>query len=143
MEREFPRTLKDFNRYGEGFLFEHLGMVFTRVEATEVIAHIELQQHHSGWHDYLHAGTLFALADSCAGYGCVKSLPKSASGFTTVEAKTNFLATVREGLIECTARPLHTGRSTQAWDAEIVAKPSGKVLCLYRCTQIILRPSSS
>ena len=48
MEREFPRTLKDFNRYGEGFLFEHLGMVFTRVEATEVIAHIELQQHHSG-----------------------------------------------------------------------------------------------
>ncbi|MED5392693.1 MAG: PaaI family thioesterase [Pseudomonadota bacterium] len=138
MEREFPRTLKDFNRYGEGFLFEHLGMVFTRVEATEVIAHIELQQHHSGWRDYLHTGTLFTLADSCAGYGCVKSLPESAAGFTTVEAKINFLTTVREGLIECTAQPLHTGRRTQVWDAEVVAKSSGKVLCSYRCTQIIL-----
>ena len=113
-------------------------MAFTRVEATEVIEQIELQQHHSGWRDYLHAGTLFALADSCAGYGCAKSLPESASGFTTVEAKTNFLTTVREGLIECTARPLHTGRSTQVWDAEVVAKSSGKVLCCYRCTQILL-----
>jgi 1,4-dihydroxy-2-naphthoyl-CoA hydrolase len=143
MEREFPRTLEDFNLYGEGFLFEHLGMVFTRVEATEVIANIELQQHHSGWHNYLHAGTLFALADSCAGYGCAKSLPESASGFTTVEAKTNFLATVREGMIECTARPLHTGHSTQVWDAVVVAKSSGKVLCSYRCTQIVLWPSST
>ena len=143
MEREFPRTLEDFNRYGEGLLFEHLGIVFTRVEATEVIAHIELQQHHSGWRDYLHAGTLFALADSCAGYGCAKSLPESASGFTTVEAKTNFLTTVREGLIECTARPLYTGRSTQVWIAEVVAKSSGKVLCSYRCTQIVLWPSST
>ena len=128
MEREFPRTLEDFSLQGEGLLFEHLGMVFTRVEATEVIAHIELQQHDSGWRDYLHAGTLFTLADSCAGYGCAKSLPESASGFTTVEAKTNFLTTIREGLIECTARPLHTGRSTQVWDAEVVAKSSGKVL---------------
>ena len=118
-------------------------MIFTRVEATEVIAHIELQQHHSGWRDYLHAGTLFALADSCAGYGCAKSLPESASGFTTVEAKTNFLTTIREGLIECTARPLHTGRSTQVWDAEVVAKSSGKVLYSYRCTQIVLWPSST
>ena len=143
MEREFPHTLEDFNRYGEGFLFEHLGMVFTRVEATEVVAHIELQQHHSGWHDYLHAGTLFALADSCAGYGCVRSLPDGASGFTTVESKINHLATVRSGLIECIARPQHKGRSTQVWDAEIVAKSSGKALCLYRCTQIILGSSST
>ena len=42
MNREVPHTLEDFNRYGEGFLFEHLGIVFTSVEATEVIAHIEL-----------------------------------------------------------------------------------------------------
>ena len=49
MNRKVPHTLEDFNRYGEGFLFEHLGIVFTSVEATEVIAHIELQQHHLHW----------------------------------------------------------------------------------------------
>ena len=90
MESPSPRTLEEFNRYGKGPLFGYLDMVFTNVEEDEVIAEILLQQHHSGWHGTLHAGTLFALADSCVGYGCVKSLPQDASGFTTIETKKLF-----------------------------------------------------
>jgi uncharacterized protein (TIGR00369 family) len=57
-----------------------------------------------------------------------------------VELKSNFLATLREGPVSCTARPLHQGRSTQLWDATVSAAESGKVLALFRCTQMILWP---
>ena len=140
MESSWPRTLEEFNQYGKGFLFDYLSMAFTKVEEDEVIAHIPLQQHHSGWHGTLHAGTLFALADSCAGYGCVKSLPQGASGFTTIETKTNFLAMTNAGVIRCVATPVHKGRTTQVWDAVVSSTDEAKELCYYRCTQLILWP---
>ena len=140
MESPWPRTLEAFNQYGKGFLFDYLGMAFTKVEEDEVIAHIPLQQHHSGWHGTLHAGTLFALADSCAGYGCVKSLPQDASGFTTIETKNNFLAMTNAGVIRCVATPVHKGRTTQVWDAVVSSTDEAKELCYYRCTQLILWP---
>ena len=140
MESPCPRTLDEFNQYGKGFLFNYLGMAFTKVEEDELIADIPLQQHHSGWHGTLHAGTLFALADSCAGYGCVKSLPQGASGFTTIETKNNFLAMTNVGVIRCVATPVHKGRTTQVWDAVVSSTDEAKELCYYRCTQLILWP---
>ena len=57
--------------------------------------------------------------------------------FTTIELKSNFLATVREGLIrtECTAE--HLGRTTQVWSASVFSQ-AGRKLALFRCTQMIL-----
>ena len=138
MESPWPRTLDEFNQYGKGFLFDYLGIAFTKVEEDELIADIPLQQHHSGWHGTLHAGTLFALADSCVGYGCVKSLPQGASGFTTIETKNNFLAMTNAGVIRCVATPVHKGRTTQVWDAVVSSTDEAKELCYYRCTQLIL-----
>ena len=140
MQLPWPRTLEEFNQYGKGYLFGYLNMVFTKVEEDEVIAQIPLQQNHFGWHGTLHAGTLFALADSCAGYGCVKSLPQGASGFTTIETKNNFLAMTNSDVIRCVATPVHKGRTTQVWDAVVSCPEEGKELCYYRCTQLILWP---
>ena len=140
MDFVIPKDLEDFNRYGEEYLFGYLGMEFLKVEEDEVIARIDLQQHHCGWNGFLHAGTIFALADSCAGYGCVRSLPEGAAGFTTIETKTNFLSTVRRGSIQATATPLHRGRSTQVWDVSVSTTETRQLLSCYRCTQMILWP---
>ena len=91
------------------------------------------------WNGFLHAGTVVALADSCCGYGTLKNLPNDARGFTTIELKSNFLSTVREGLVRCVAKPLHVGRTTQVWDATVSADETGKTMAHFRCTQIILR----
>ena len=87
---------------------------------------------------YLHAGTVVGLADSACGYGCIASLPDGAYGFTTIELKTNFLGTAREGMLECRGRMVHGGRTTQVWDA-VVEDPDGRTLALFRCTQLLLR----
>ena len=92
---------------------------------------------------FLHAGSIVTLADTCSGYGCVANLPQGASGFTTIELKSNHLGTARTGTIECVARPVHLGRTTQVWDAVVTHRETGKTIALFRCTQIVLYPKAA
>ncbi len=87
---------------------------------------------------FLHAGSVVALADTTAGYGCVLNLPEGASGFTTIELKSNHLGTARDGTVECVAKPVHLGKTTQVWDAVVSHRESGKTIALFRCTQMVL-----
>jgi uncharacterized protein (TIGR00369 family) len=87
---------------------------------------------------YLHAAAVIALADTSCGYGCVASLPEGAKGFTTIELKSNFLGTAREGHIACRATPVHLGRTTQVWDAVVTNEANGARIALFRCTQMVL-----
>jgi uncharacterized protein (TIGR00369 family) len=86
---------------------------------------------------FLHGGSIVALADTACGFGCWLSLPEDAPGFTTVELKTNFVGAAREGVLRCTARRIHFGRTTQVWDAEVTTE-DGRVVALFRCTQLLL-----
>jgi uncharacterized protein (TIGR00369 family) len=81
---------------------------------------------------------VITLADSCAGMGCLASLPPETVGFTTIELKTNFLATAREGALRCTARMAHGGSRTQVWDATVSREHDDRVIALFRCTQFLL-----
>ena len=88
--------------------------------------------------DFLHAGTIITIADTSAGMGCLASLPEGAAGFTTIELKTNFLGTAREGALRCEARMVHGGPRTQVWDATVRREEDDRVIALFRCTQFIL-----
>ena len=68
------------------------------------------------------------------------NLPKDATGFTTIELKSNHLGTAREGTIDCVATPVHLGRNTQVWDATVTHRETGKTIALFRCTQMVLHP---
>ena len=89
---------------------------------------------------YLHAGTVVTLADTSCGYGCYATLPDGASGFTTIELKSNHLGTARDGTIVCAAKAAHLGKTTQVWDAVVTHRESNKTIALFRCTQMILYP---
>ena len=97
-----------------------------------------IESKHIAPNGYLHAGTIVSLADTVAGYGCVASLPADATGFTTIELKSNHLATTLDGTIVAVATPLHRGKTTQVWDATVTHKESGRKLAVFRCTQMIL-----
>jgi uncharacterized protein (TIGR00369 family) len=127
-----------FNTFGAHSLPGHLGVVVVHVGAAEVRAELPVTPHLMAPNGYLHAGSIVTLADTASGYGCVASLPEGATGFTTVELKSNHLGTARDGTIECTAKAVHRGRTTQVWDAVVTHRESGKTLALFRCTQMIL-----
>jgi 1,4-dihydroxy-2-naphthoyl-CoA hydrolase len=132
--------LAHFQRFGADFLPGHLGIEIIDVSAERVRASLAVTQRLLAPNGFLHAGTIVTLADTCAGYGCVSALPALASGFTTIELKSNHLGTAREGFIECVATPAHIGRTTQVWDATVTHRETGKTIALFRCTQMVLYP---
>jgi 1,4-dihydroxy-2-naphthoyl-CoA hydrolase len=131
-------TPEHFNQRGVGHLPGHLGIVITHVGAREVRSELAVRQALLAPNGYLHAGSVVTLADTSAGYGCVAHLPPGASGFTTVELKTNHLGTTLDGTIECVATAVHLGRTTQVRDAVVTHRESGKTIALFRCTQMVL-----
>ena len=115
-----------------------LGIEFDEPGDGQMRARLALEEKHMAPNGYLHAGTVVGFADSACGYGCILNLPEGATGFTTIELKTNFLRSASEGTIYCEARLVHVGRTTQIWDAT-VTDAEDRRMALFRCTQLILR----
>lgn len=123
-----------------GTLSELLGFDIISASPQEVKAGFDIKPHHLAPNGYLHAASIIMLADTSCGYGCMITLPEGANSFTTIELKSNFLGTAREGKVDCIATPIHLGRTTQVWDATVSA--AGKTIALFRCTQMVLWPKA-
>jgi 1,4-dihydroxy-2-naphthoyl-CoA hydrolase len=132
--------LDRLNERGVGTLPGLIGIEILEAEKGWLASRLELREELMAPNGYLHAATIVALADTSCGYGTFVSLPEGAEGFTTVELKSNFLGTKREGVIGCEARLAHGGRTTQVWDATVYDEASDKTLALFRCTQMVLYP---
>jgi len=130
--------IEELNERGNGTLPGLVGVEVLEAERGRLASRLELRDELLAPNGYLHAATIIALADTSCGYGCFVNLPEGAEGFTTVELKSNFLGTKREGVINCEATLVHGGRATQVWDATVADEESGKKLALFRCTQMIL-----
>jgi uncharacterized protein (TIGR00369 family) len=131
-------TPEHFNQRGVGHLPGHLGVVITQVGAREVRSELAVRKALMAPNGYLHAGSVVTLADTSCGYGCVANLPEGATGFTTVELKSNHLGTALDGTIDCVATAVHLGKTTQVWDAVVTHRDTGKTIALFRCTQMVL-----
>lgn len=132
-------TLDDLNARGEGYLPGLIGLRYTHVSYEVLRTELTVRRELLAPNGFLHAASVIALADTTCGYGTRLHLPEGAESFTTIELKSNHLGTARDGVITCEARPVHTGRTTQVWDAE-VRNAQGRVIALFRCTQAVLYP---
>jgi uncharacterized protein (TIGR00369 family) len=131
-------TLAQLKEMGSSGFPGLLGIDFQEAGEDFCRASLELEPKHMAPNGYLHAGTVVGFADSACGYGCILNLPEGATGFTTIELKTNFLRSAEKGTIDCEARLVHGGRTTQLWDAT-VTDADGRRMALFRCTQLMLR----
>jgi acyl-coenzyme A thioesterase PaaI-like protein len=43
-------------------------------------------------------------------------------------------------MVDCVATAAHLGGTTQVWDAIVTRRDTGRVIALFRCTQMILYP---
>ena len=131
-------TLQILNQRGTGRLPGLVGFRVTAFDEGRIDAELDVRPDLLAPNGYLHAATVVALADTACGYGCIINLPASATGFTTVELKSNFIGTALEGTIATVARAAHLGNSTQIWDAVVTRKVDQKTIALFRCTQLVL-----
>jgi 1,4-dihydroxy-2-naphthoyl-CoA hydrolase len=130
--------LAALDQAGAEYLPGLLGIEFDSFEDGVMRSRLTLNKNLFAPNGYVHAGAIVTLADTTCGYGCILSFPDGATGFTTIELKTNFLRSAQSGTITCEAQLVHGGRTTQLWDAT-VRDPEGRTMALFRCTQLILR----
>ena len=135
-----PRTVEDCNKLGQDRLPGLIGMEVTAADRDGISCRLRIRPDHLAPNGFLHAATVIALADTACGHGAFLALPPEATGFTTIELKSNFLSTLREGEIRCEATPAHIGRSTQVWDAVVMNAATEATLAIFRCTQMVLWP---
>jgi len=133
-------TVDHFRGRGDRFLPGLVGIEVVSLEENAIAMELPVREAVLAPNGFLHAAAIIALADTAAGYGCIAHLPDGASNFTTIELKSNFLGTARDGTIACVAKPAHLGRNTQVWDAVVTHVETGKTIALFRCTQMVLWP---
>jgi 1,4-dihydroxy-2-naphthoyl-CoA hydrolase len=135
-------TFGQLNARGQGYLPGLIGIEIISFEPGRLTSRLAIRPELLAPNGYLHAATIIALADTSCGYGTIADLPSGAQNFTTIELKSNFLGTAREGVITCVATRVHGGRTTQVWDATVTDETSNKTIALFRCTQLMLYPRS-
>jgi uncharacterized protein (TIGR00369 family) len=144
-------SVADLNALSPGTFPGLLGFTVVGAARARLRATLEVRPEFLAPNGYLHAAVVVAGADTACGFGCRSTLPEGSTGFTTVELKSNFLATTLEGVLVIDARAVHAGRTTQLWDAEVRAVApgtavapdgdvDGRLLALFRCTQLVLWP---
>jgi len=84
----------------------------------------------------LHGGYLMTLADSAAATLAYLNVPTGATT-ATIEAKTNFLAAVREGSVTARAELVHAGRSTIVIQVD-VTDDAGRLVTRTLQTQAVI-----
>ncbi|ACC71375.1 PaaI family thioesterase [Paraburkholderia phymatum] len=130
-------TIDRLHERQKGSLPGLLGVRVTALDKGTLTAELTVRSELLAPNGFLHAATVIGLADTACGYACLAHLPDNAINFTTIELKSNFLGTSRDGTIRTVAKAVHLGRSTQVWDATVI-DPNGKTMALFRCTQIVL-----
>ena len=121
-----------------GTLVDTLGIRFVEASKTRVVAEMEVRPSLFTSNGRLHGGAIMALADSVVAAATVINLPEDAKGTTTLESKTNFLGSAKEGAtVVATATPIHRGRRTQVWTTRLETA-EGRLVAVVTQTQMVL-----
>jgi uncharacterized protein (TIGR00369 family) len=119
-----------------------LGIKLTAATPERVTAEMQVRDDLCTTPAVLHGGALMALADTLGAYATVLNL-RDGAGTTTIESKTNFLASAPVGSLvtaECT--PIHRGRRTMVWQTRITGQ-NGRLVGIVTQTQMVLERTST
>ena len=114
----------------------HLGFEAVEGNQTTVVLRGAWAPEHCTAAGVLHGGYLMTLADAAAAMLAYLNLPSGATT-ATIEAKTNFLAAVREGSVTARAELVHAGKRTMVLQVDI-ADDDGRLVSRTLQTQAVI-----
>ncbi len=117
---------------------ELLGIAYVSAAPEAVEARMAVRPDLCTLGGFAHGGAIMSFADTLGGAAAFANLPADASGTTTLESKTNFIAGAPAGstLIGRCAL-IHRGRRTQVWQTRVETE-EGKLIALVLQTQMTL-----
>jgi len=109
-----------------GFL-RSAGLVYERIAADEVRAHLEATaEHHTPW-GIVHGGLYATVIETVATFGAVAAVSDRGQVAVGVNNQTDFLRPHRTGRLDVRATPIQQGRTLQLWQVEI-SNADGKLV---------------
>jgi uncharacterized protein (TIGR00369 family) len=113
-----------------GAWLESLGMVIDEISGAHVTAHLELgPQHHTPW-GVVHGGVYTTAIESAASVGASAAVFAQGQFAVGVNNSTDFLRSMRAGLVEIVAEPVIQGRVQQLWRVTITRQEDSKAIAL-------------
>ena len=85
----------------------------------------------------LHGGASLALIETAASLGAWRSIDRTQFTAVGIEINANHLRGKSDGVVRVVATPLHRGRTTQVWTAEI-RDETDRLVCAGRCTLAVV-----
>lgn len=117
---------------------KHLEIEIVEASKDQVVGRMKVRPEMCTAGHILHGGAIMSLADTLGAFGAMFVLPEGAQHTTTMESKTNFLGSAKEGdTVTGVATPIHAGRRTSVWQT-LITNGQGKKVAIVTQTQMVL-----
>jgi len=116
-----------------------LGIRFKKINRTEMIAEMPVNENTVQPFGILHGGASVALAETLSSVGAWLNLSDDSNTAVGLEINANHIKAVRKGgRVIGIAKPIHRGAQTQVWETRIETE-TGKLVSISRCTLAIIQ----
>lgn len=118
-------------------LADTLGIEVIELTPERVVATMPVDERTRQPFGILHGGASVALAETVVSLGAWRSIDDTRFAAVGLEINANHVRPKTDGTVRAVATPLHRGRTTQVWSAEITDE-AGRLVCISRCTIAIV-----
>jgi 1,4-dihydroxy-2-naphthoyl-CoA hydrolase len=129
--------LDDYRALRTRGLSDTLGIEVVELSAERVVATMPVDDRTRQPFGILHGGASVALAETAISLGAWRSIDRERFAAVGLEINANHLRAKSDGVVRIVATPVHQGRSTQVWTAEI-RDEAERLVCVVRCTVAIV-----
>ncbi|MBD8487596.1 hotdog fold thioesterase [Echinicola sp. CAU 1574] len=125
------------NKLGKGNMGEHLGIRFTEIGEDYITATMPVDHRTKQPLGLLHGGANLVLAETLGSVAATCCIDTDKQYCVGLEINANHIKSVRSGLVEGIAKPLHIGGKTQIWEIKIFSETK-ELTCVSRITIAVL-----
>jgi len=130
-------SLEELNKMRKNTMLDGLGIEVTGIGEDYLEATMPVDARTHQVYGILHGGASVVLAETLGSIGGMLTVDTTRFYCVGLDINANHIKAVRSGIVKGTARPIHTGRSTQVWHIEIKTE-EGELVCISRLTLAVV-----
>jgi|SRR6185312_11184845 len=130
-------SLEELNKMRKNTMLDVLGIEVTGIGEDYLEATMPVDARTHQVYGILHGGASVVLAETLGSMGGMLTVDPTRFYCVGLDINANHIKAVRSGIVKGTARPIHTGRSTQVWHIEIKTEEE-ELVCISRLTLAVV-----
>lgn len=132
-ESDTQAALDELRAVARPSLIDTLGITVEELGTERVVATMPVDERTRQPFGILHGGASVALAETVISLGAWRNVDRARFAAVGLEINANHVRAKTDGMVRAVATPVHRGRSTQIWSAEL-RDEEDRLVCIVRCT---------